>query len=225
MRNTSRSRFTWLGLIAAILSSFALASCMGTGSEPRAVGVTVGTASENVDPSTGTVVFAVGWGRQWGCGSYENAQLEELGFSKLGGGAFDAGKPADILAKAPRFSTGSHIVENLVFTVAPGQYAFDRFRIKVARSVSDVGRVSVGPEDLFKDGQPIGGTFSVSGGEVVYIGHFGIDCEIEPIPWRFYIDGRDDYAKYVAELSDEHPALRGREVKFRPLNTRNFGGP
>ena len=35
--------------------------------------------------SQGVVLLSVNWGRQWGCGAFENAQLLSLSFDRLSG--------------------------------------------------------------------------------------------------------------------------------------------
>ncbi|MCY7386506.1 MAG: hypothetical protein LH481_00310, partial [Burkholderiales bacterium] len=80
-----------------------------------------------------------------------------------------------------------------------GEYFLTGFDVKVARSVSDVAHIKGSKENLIKDGKPIGGTFNVSPGEAVYVGHFGLDCGAEPFLWRSYLvqyDFPHDYQIY-----------------------------
>ncbi len=84
-----------------------------------------------------------------------------------------------------------------VFVIQPGLYFLTDFDVKVARSVTDVAHIKGAKETLIKEGNPIGGSFKIDPGEIVYIGNFGLDCGAEPFLWRFYIDGRSEFEGYV----------------------------
>ena len=211
--------------LTALLCAGLLAGCLGAGPQIAGSGPAAPVPGTGFDPAQGIVVVAVGWERVWNCGRYENAQLDSIGFSRQDEAAGGPAREPEILLKRPGLLSGKSDVEHLAFRVPPGRYALDRFAIKVARSRTEVGRLVVGPTELVKDGKPVGGSFEVAGGEAIYIGHFGLDCAQEPIPWRFYIDGTEEFAKYVEFLREKHPFLSQGEVKFRPLETSILGSP
>jgi hypothetical protein len=107
----------------------------------------------------------------------------------------------------------------------PGQYALSGFRIKVAASRSDVKVADVDSPKLIVDGQPIGGSFSVSAGEAVYIGHFGVDCNGEPTPWRFYVEGKGEFDRYIDGFHKRFPFAKDVTVTYRLFQTEHFGQP
>jgi hypothetical protein len=71
----------------------------------------------------------------------------------------------------------------------------------------------------------VGGTFTVNPGEIVYVGHFGLDCGAEPFLWRNYIDGRGDFERYVDGFREKFPYVKHVPVQFRLFSTQLFGNP
>jgi hypothetical protein len=172
--------------------------------------------------SMGTVILQVNWGRYWKCGPYENAQLQRLTFRHLGEKAETLSAPDWELSPASTLLTKPSF-EPYVVLLGPGKYALSGFRFKVAASTSDVRVAEVDSSKLIVDGKPVGGFFSVTAGEIVYIGHFGVDCHGEPTPWRFYIDGRQDFERYVDGVHKRFPFTRDVPVTFRLFQTEHFG--
>ena len=174
--------------------------------------------------SKGTVILQVNWGRYWKCGPYENAQLQRLAFRRLGENAESpSGKdwelsPSSTLLVKPSF-------EPYVVLLEPGQYALSGFRFKVAVSRSDVKVADVDSSKLIVDGKAVGGSFALAAGEVVYIGHFGVDCNGEPTPWRFYIDENQEFARYVDGFRKRFPFTKDVAVTYRLFKTEHFGQP
>lgn len=72
-------------------------------------------------------------------------------------------------------------------------------------------------------GKSLGGTFDVGAGEAVYLGHFYLDCSQQPILWRYYPEGRDEFNGYLASLKKIYPALDVEKVVFRLFQTKEFG--
>ena len=172
----------------------------------------------------GVVLVAVNWGRQWQCGKYENAQLERLRFERFPDNGEIKDEFSFLELKSPSRIFVDPIYRNLGFIVKPGQYAFTDFSVKVAKSVRDVGYINAKKEDLIKDNlPPEGGTFNISAGEVIYIGHFFLDCYYEPIPWRYYPNGRDNFNEYVTEFRKQYKYLADKEIIFRLFKTKHFG--
>ena len=173
--------------------------------------------------SKGTVITQVNWGRYWKCGPYENAQLQRLAFRRIGKDGAPSDKdwelsPSSTLLVKPSF-------EAYVVLLEPGLYALSGFRFKVAASRSDVKVADVDSSKLIVDGKPVGGSFVVAAGEVVYIGHFGVDCHGEPTPWRFYIDGNPEFARYVDGFHKRFPFAKDVAVTYRLFQTERFGQP
>lgn len=57
----------------------------------------------------------------------------------------------------------------------------------------------------------------------MYIGHFGVDCNGEPMPWRFYVDGKKEFASYVDGFHKRHPFAKDTPVTFSLFETEHFG--
>lgn len=177
----------------------------------------------NADPTGKAVVLlAVRWDRRWRCAGFENAQLRVIGFDKLPSAKTDAEEPDILLNDAPAVLT-KPTFDNYAFLVEPGEYGLSRLEIKVAKSVSDVGFFRAPRSVFLKDGQSLGGSFTVVAGEVVYIGHFYLDCYRQPTMWRYYPDGREGFNGYLNSLKKAYPALETEKVVFRLFQTKEFG--
>ncbi len=198
---------------------------------PLVVSAAIGTAyaappllldASSYKPDLAVVILQVNWGRAWKCNQYQNAQLQALTFRSI---------PLDpVEQKSVDLETPSKLfVDNLylpyALVVAPGEYALTGFDVKAARSTTDVVHMRGTEENLFREGKPIGGTFTARPGEIVYVGHFGLDCGAEPFLWRFHIDGRKEFEGYVAGFRRAYPFLKDVPVHFRPLSTTLFGSP
>jgi hypothetical protein len=173
----------------------------------------------------GVVVLHVNWGRQWGCAGIENAQLQRLGFSRLPLTAESAAGKSEFLLRTPSRLSAKNAGLFYAMLIEPGEYALTEFDVKLAESVSDIGHLRGTVAQLFEGGQPTGGTFTVSAGEMVYIGHFSLDCSQEPIPWRYYIEGRDEYRQYVEDVRKRLPFTGDTPLLFRLFSTTRFGMP
>lgn len=170
----------------------------------------------------GVIVLEINWGRQWNCGEYENAQLQRLTFAAL---SRERRRPED---RDLDFKTPSRLLVDNEFTpmavmVEPGTYALSGFDIKLARSMSDVGHYVGTENELLPDGDPQGGIFSIKAGEIIYIGHFGLDCGPQIIPWRYYLTERADFAAYVEGFREVFPFTASTAVEFRLFETETIG--
>ena len=169
----------------------------------------------------GIIMTQVNWGRSWKCGQFENAQLQALTFSKLPNG--EPGEESLELGTPSRLFVDNKFLP-YAYVVQPGEYFLTAFDVKVARSRTDVLHINGSQDNLIKEGKPIGGAFNVKAGEIVYIGHFGLDCGAEPFLWRYFIDGREEFEKYVAGFREKYPFVKGTPVQFRLFSTKMFGG-
>jgi len=202
-------------LLALALFAWALAATAG---QPEALS---SKAFAKYMPDRGIVIFKVNWGRKWGCAGVENAQLERLTFSKL---------PLDQSSTKLDLKTPSKLFVNdqylpYAYIVDPGTYAISGFDVKVAKSQWDVGHIAATKDQLFENDNPIGGTFEVSANEVVYIGHFGLDCTQETIPWRYYLEDRPAFDNLVSGFRHEFPFAASLRVRYRLFATTMFGQP
>ena len=125
----------------------------------------------------------------------------------------------------PRRLVKSDYFTEYQILLEPGEYALSSFDIKVAESASRVRHLVTGAEQLVEGDDAPGGTFNVANGEIVYIGHFELDCIESPIPWRYYIDSRERFESFVARLWNEYPFLVDKPVQFRLFSTTRFGLP
>jgi hypothetical protein len=169
------------------------------------------------------VVFDVSWGRKWNCGGYENAELMSIAFDRFTGEVrTDDAKP-DLVVVGPARLTRTPRFLNYGFLLPPGQYALSGFRIKVARSVSDVGYLTAKRSDLIKAGKAEGGTFTVAAGEIVYIGNFFLDCLNGPVLWRYYSEGKKGFEAQVAEYRAKYAFTELARFKYRLFKSTLFG--
>ncbi len=168
----------------------------------------------------GIVIMQVNWGRSWRCGQFENAELQALTFTKS---PIEQSESLDL--ETPSQLSADNKYLPYVFVIQPGEYNLTSFDVKAARSVSDVIHIKETKADLIKDGKPVGGTFTVNLGEIIYIGHFGIDCGAEPFLWRNYIQSRDDFERYVAGFRQKYPFVKQVPVQFRLFSTQLLGNP
>jgi hypothetical protein len=174
------------------------------------------------DKSKGLVVLSAIWGRTWKCAQFENGQLRSFGFDRLPSQTLaDATVPEVLLEGSPLYAERQPV--NYVLTLEPGEYGLTTFSIKVASSVTDVKIVGVGRARLFEGRKPIGGTFHVNAGDLVYIGHFGLDCYKEPTIWRYYPEGRDGFDSYRELIKKQYPFLDVDNMQFRLFETSVLG--
>lgn len=187
----------------------------------------IATGPAGLDEATyradlGVILTQINWGRAWDCGQYENAQLQALTFTKS-----PADTPDDISLE---LETPSRLlVENeflpYAFVVQPGEYLLTAFDVKVARSTTDILHIRGTKNDLVEAGKPAGGSFTVNPGEIVYIGHFGLDCGAEPFLWRYYIEGHADFKRYIDGFRQQYPFVKHAPVQFRLFSTQVLGSP
>ena len=179
---------------------------------------------ETADGRLGIVLFEANWGRRWGCAGLDNAQLLNLTFTRLSedslvrdGITLDLKTPSRLHVR-DSYSPYAYLVE-------PGEYAITGFDVKVARSVTDVSHVLGTLSNLTENDRPMGGTFSVATSEIVYIGHFSLDCAMEPIPWRYYLEGRAEFDSWSETFRERYPFVGDAPVQFRLFSTTMFGEP
>ena len=179
---------------------------------------------EQTASTKAVILISANWSRKWGCGAYQNAQLQSISFDKAGIEKDISAKP-DLLLKDDSFlSTPSGFV-NYAFIVEPGEYLLSGFRLKVAKSTSDVGYFDADRKNMLADGKSKAGRFQVEAGEIVYLGHFAVDCAGQPMPWRYYAEPGADFVKYLNIIKKEFPSIDVQSVKFRPFETTTMGGP
>src|SRR5688500_11242545 len=178
--------------------------------------------SYKTNTNKGLVVLSALWGRAWKCGKFENGQLRSFGFDRLPSHNTSDDATADVVVQGSPFYGGGPAI-NYVLALDPGEYALATFAVKVASSATDVQIASVGRARLFEGGRPIGGTFLVHAGELVYIGHFGLDCYKEPTIWRYYMEGREAFDHYKRVIKTQYPFLDVDAMRFRLFKTAHLG--
>ena len=198
------------------ITIFGLLPCLAVAAEP------VDLSESTYKPDLGVIMIQVNWGRTWKCGQYENAQLQALTFTKS---PIDDAKPVSLELKTPSKSFVDNKFLLYAYVIQSGEYVLTAFDVKIARSSTDVGHILGSKDSLIKDGKPEGGSFTVNPGEIVYIGHFGLDCGAEPFLWRYYIDGREDFERYVGGFRERFPFVKDVPVQFRLFSTQLFGNP
>lgn len=173
----------------------------------------------------GVVLISAKWGRKWKCGRFENAQLKNLSFDKAGSPKEGNDAKPDLVLEDNSILPASSRFVNYAYIVEPGEYMLSAFSVKAAQSVSNVGYFNAARSDLIKDGRSKAGTFTVSAGEVVYVGHFFLDCAQDPMPWRFYPSDRGDFTQFLSGIKKEFEAIDVEKVKFRLFDTTTMGNP
>jgi hypothetical protein len=172
-------------------------------------------------PKRGVVIFEINWGRKWGCAGIENAQLERLTFTQLPLGptstTLDLKTPSKLFVK-DQFLPYAYVVD-------AGKYAISSFDVKISESLAGVGHILGTKAQLFDSEIPKGGTFEVTSSEVVYIGHFGLDCAKETIPWRYYVEDKASFESLVSDFGKHHPFASSLLVRYQLFDTTMFGRP
>ena len=180
---------------------------------------------EHVAEQKAVVLLAANWSRRWKCGAFENAQLQSFGFDREGLQKASAADKPDLLLEDGSWLPASASFVNFALIVEPGVYQFSAFKIKAAKSISQVGNFGGDRTTLLTDGKSKAGSFSVAAGEVVYIGHFALDCAQAPMPWRYYPEDKASFAKYLERMGKEFPGLPVERAKFRLFDTTVMGQP
>lgn len=175
------------------------------------------------DKTKGLVVVSAMWGRTWKCAQFVNGQLRSFGFDRLPSQTTADDATADVVIEDSPYSAQGGPATNYVLALDPGEYGLAMFAIKVASSATEVKTASVGRARLFEGGKPIGGTFTVKAGELVYIGHFGLDCYKEPTIWRYYPGGREGFDHYKQLIKAQYPFLDVVTMQFRLFKTSLLG--
>lgn len=176
----------------------------------------------------GVLLLSVNWGRAWGCGPYENAELRGIGFDRLPASKRTNEEPADIL-----LYTGPNILRrpgyvDYALLVEPGEYVLAGFLIKVAVpkiiSAEPIQYLAIGREHLSRLNKGQVGYFSVSSGETVYIGHFDVKCTpAEPMLWRVRVKKGKNFEDYLSGVKNKYKFLETQNVSYRLFNTLKFG--
>jgi hypothetical protein len=208
--------------LAILLVSVGLIACASTLVKDDYPSTSSLTADEYAKDrsSMGVVLLGASWERTWNCGGYENAELRSIGFDLLPTQHIGDQQPPDLIINGSASGQG---FMNYAFPVKPGKYALSYVQIKVAKSVSDVGYLKTARSVLLEGGNSKGGTFDVAAGEVVYIGHFGLDCAHAPILWRYYTEDRKDFGEFYESYRLHYPYLDLNNVQYRLFKTKEFG--
>lgn len=177
----------------------------------------------HTESTNGLVILAVNWGRHWGCGAYENAEIMSIGFDRLPANDTAIKAQPEVFLDGPSRLLKQPGFFDYALSLKPGEYALTSFDIKVARSVTEVGFLKADRSQLLKDGKPLGGSFDVKAGEVVYIGNFYLDCNGQPTLWRYYTDGRAGFKKHMNEVKQKYPFIDPDKVHFRLFRTTTIG--
>lgn len=172
----------------------------------------------------GVVLADVNWGRQWKCGSFENAQLENLKFERI---PLDKkhDKYSQIILESPSRLFVDNKFIGYGFMVKPGRYALTGWSVKAAKSVHDVGYFNASRDQLVKGDDYPGGSFEVGANEIIYIGNIFLDCLQTPMPWRYYTEGKENFHKQAEQYKAKYKFIKDRTITYRLLDTKYFGTP
>jgi hypothetical protein len=176
---------------------------------------------KKIGQDNGVVLIQVGWEKDWNCSGYRNAQLQKLIFKRIKPNVNS--KSLIFQLKKPTGYSSKNKFESFAYIVKPGDYALVGYDIKVTGYEGEVFKLKSNEEKLIDNGVPIGGTFSVTKNEVVYIGTFGLDCYKQPIPWRYYLEDRENFNGFVKGFKEKYPFMKEVSVVFRLFETTYFG--
>lgn len=213
-----RARVRRLTLLTTVI--VLMAGCTSPGAPSPQHEVTA--ESFRTDTTKGRVVLSALWGRSWKCGKFQSGQLRAFGFDRLPSAMTADDASADVVIEDSAYAGGGPAT-NYVLALDPGEYGLAMFVIRVASSTTDVRTVRVGRARLFEGVEPVGGTFTVKAGELVYIGHFGLDCSKEPTIWRYYVEGRGGFEHYKRLIKDQFPFLPVETMQMRVFRTSTLG--
>jgi hypothetical protein len=210
--------------LAVSLLSLVAVSCATVSSNPIASEATPETYAQS-EATNGVVILAINWGRRWACGEFENAEIMSIGFDQLPlKDVSNNSRPEVFLDGPPRLLKQPGFFDYALL-LKPGEYALTSFNIKVARSVTDVGFFKADRSQLLNDGKPMGGSFDVKAGEVVFIGDFFLDCNGQPTLWRYYPNGREAFKSQMNAVREKYPFIDPDKVNFRLFRTTTLGQP
>lgn len=174
----------------------------------------------------GVILLDVDLGRYGKCGGNETAQLRRISFNRMPMTEIKADLPADAEITGPSLpSAATRGMRNYAFLLPPGEYAMTRISIRVTQSISRVGHLEMGPEQLVPGGAAKAGSFRVSAGEVTYIGNFKIDCSPPMTLWRYYTEGKANFAEHLLQYRQSFPFLSLDDVQYRLFETKTIGSP
>jgi hypothetical protein len=212
---------TSLSRLGAVLCTAFLTSCAFL-SGPVAVEATAEGYAKDAH-SRGLVIFAVNWGPRWGCGSYQNARIMSFGFDRFPLETVGNEKKPDFVPKKPGKLTDKQEFVNYAYLMEPGEYALSRFEIAAARSRSEAYDFIAQRSDLIKQGQAVGGSFDVRADEIVYIGHFFVNCQQNPTLWRYYTEDKSAVDFHMIYVKQKYPFLDVQNTKYRLFRTKTLG--
>ena len=216
--------WAWKVLAGSLMLTALLASC-ATGMSGRNAEVTpdaYGRAKE----THALVLMSVDWGRRWGFCSVENVQLRTFAFDRIPIQKQGDDEAADLIMEAPpSLLAGPGAVVHYALLVEPGEYALSFSELKAARSVNDVATYRAGRRKLIQDDKPLAGSFKVGRGELVYVGHFGLECvNGQPTIWRYYVEGREGFQHYLTtRVKAKYPFLDTEKAQYKLFRTSVIG--
>jgi hypothetical protein len=220
-RTGKRAREAFVGaLVLTTLFSNCAAGPSGGNAE-----VTADTYARTGD-NDAVVLISVDWGRRWGFCGLENAQLRTFAFDRMPDHKHGDDEAADLVLEAPpSLLAGPGAVVHYALLVAPGEYALSFSEFRSARSVNDVSTYSAGRSRLIQNGKPLAGSFNAGSGELVYVGHFGLDCvDGRPTIWRYYVEGIEGFQQYLAtRVQAKYPFLDIEKAQYRLFRTSVIG--
>jgi hypothetical protein len=216
---------SWEVLAGSLVLTALLTGCTAGMSGRSAEEVTQGAYGRTKDTHA-VVLMSVDWGRRWGFCAVENAQLRTFAFDRMPVQKHGEDEAADLLLEAPpSLLAGPGAVAHYALLVEPGEYALIFSELKVARSVNDVATYRAGRRKLIQDGKPLAGSFTAGSGELVYVGHFGLECVNGRLTlWRYYVQGREGFQHYLAtNVRAKYPFLDTEKAQYKLFRTSMIG--
>lgn len=192
-------RIQLVKVFSAVFRSIAVTSCATISRTPDVIEANANAYIKTASKK-GVVILAINWYRRWGCGQFEHAEIMSIGFDRLPLKSFTNDSPSELFIDRPLRLMKSSLFLNYALLLEPGEYALTSFDVLAARTRFDVGHFIGRRNDLVHNGLPLGGSFKIEEGEIVYIGNFFLNCQQNPMIWRYYTEGRDAFLEHMAEV-------------------------
>lgn len=204
-----------------------LAACASLSQQDQAGNAIEATAKSYATSrqDKGIVLLDVNWGRRWGCGDWQNAQIQGVGFDRVTPPRKQATNTPDIdLQGKPGWFGDQYHWVSYALLVEPGVYTLSDINIKVAANVQTVGFLHVTRDKLQQIGMEKVGHFDVAANETVYIGSFALDCAQGPMLWRYYMPA-ETIRSSTSSFAGKYPFLDMNKVAYRLFKSQIIANP
>ena len=208
--------------IVALLLSVAVLSCATSTSRPIVAEATPETYAAAA-LTKGTVILAINWSRLWNCDRFKSAEIVSMGFDRLPISDVTSESPPEVFIDEPSRMMRKPALLDYALLLNPGEYALTSYEIRAVRLARGTRYFRANRSRLIEHGAPRAGSFEVKAGEIVYIGDFFVDCQQDPVLWRYYTKGRESFRSHMNRVQQKYPFIDPDQVTYRLFQTTNHG--